>query len=454
MQNQPILRPEGYSMIHKFLNGQSSNMKGDGSTPGSTLLNMALKATTDTAQINGDDRLHNLNNDKIAETQHFGSIWSNRNDQRSMDCDTLASNNGMIPPNVEHAMVNRINPATSNFAIPQYFLGTNSGGSIQLQKQQEQIRNEISTQQLNLQYQHNQMLLNQEQQQRELLGVHSSQNRLDRTAQGTHEKHSVITCNRIESKHDLKRPREESVDTSNIDSSLSLAMKMRAIIPEEVFPPFQIPGLLDDQSLLHHSCRLYPTTASIVESALQFDPGALCRRVKMAAMVPSGTETANTKMIKERYALPINIALHANASLDVITALARHGPGALVMGDGPDGKNSLSIALTMHRKPDLVNTLIFANAECVQKPDRYGNYPLHTACFRGAPMNVIELLVKGCPEALLQPNFYNETPLSVVSRSTKCGEDIVDYLQETVFDALELKAYHLGQDELEDLDMF
>lgn len=200
---------------------------------------------------------------------------------------------------------------------------------------------------------------------------------------------------------------------------------------------------IDSNSLLHQSCRLYPTTAAVVESALRIDPDS----VRKAVPVPMERGQA-----KNTCGYPVNVAITHGGSLDVIKLLIDAGPDVLVQKDGNEGSGSLGIALTNNVDNKVVEMLIQANPECVKVADRRGNYPLHVAVSHGMSIELVKKLHSIFPKALQMRNFHSQTPLDIAQRSTRCSEDVMNYLQNTAFSPLEHDVYHLDQHNEADLE--
>jgi hypothetical protein len=196
---------------------------------------------------------------------------------------------------------------------------------------------------------------------------------------------------------------------------------------------------MDASSLLHQSCRLYPTTAAVVESALRIDPDA----VRQA--VPVTVENGQSKKPQNIYGYPVNVAITHGGSMEVIQMLVEAGPDVLVQKDGTDGSGSLGIALMSNCGIDIVNLLVQANPECVKVPDRRANYPLHVAVNYGVSLEIVKRLYAMYPKALEMRNFHSETALEIAQRSTRCSEDVMNFLQSTFFTPLESSAHHMEE---------
>eukprot|EP00934_Nitzschia_sp_Nitz4_P007036 Nitzschia sp. Nitz4//scaffold7_size249615//182554//184512//NITZ4_001196-RA/size249615-processed-gene-0.307-mRNA-1//1//CDS//3329558499//7026//frame0 len=198
------------------------------------------------------------------------------------------------------------------------------------------------------------------------------------------------------------------------------------------------------ESLLHQSCRLYPTTAAVVESALRIDPEAVRKAVPVT--VEKGKKLQNV------YGYPVNVAMTHGGSQEVIEMLIKAGPDVLIRKDGNDGAGSLGIALVNGGDNKLVDMLIQANPECVTVADRKGNYPLHVAVNYGRPLELVKRLHTLFPGALQKRNFHSQTPLDIAQISTRCSEEVMNYLQSAAFSSLERNAQHVGRPHPNDLE--
>jgi hypothetical protein len=216
------------------------------------------------------------------------------------------------------------------------------------------------------------------------------------------------------------------------------------------------------ESLLHNSCKLYPTTRTVVESALQFDSDAIRRNVPVICTgSDEGGDTNDAAIEKEaskkwialeRYGYPINIALKCKGSLDVLQLLATEGPDILVEKDGPDQSSTLGIALVLDCKKEIIDLCLATNSACAKVSDRHCNLPLHVALrCRKLSLDVINLIHAAYPEAISKRNFHGETPLDVAVRNVFCSDNIVDHLQALAYGDHEANASQY-LDDLEDVD--
>jgi Ankyrin repeats (many copies) len=198
---------------------------------------------------------------------------------------------------------------------------------------------------------------------------------------------------------------------------------------------------MDGASLLHQSCRLYPRTAAVVESALRMDPMGIRKAVPVAS---------EEGQVRKGYGYPVNLAITHGGSLEVIKLLIQAGPDVLVQKDGTDGSGSLSIALSNNVGLQVIEMLLQANPECVQVADRKGNYPLHVAVSNGLAFQLVKRLHAMYPMALQMRNFHSQTPLDIAQRSTRCSEEVMNFLQINAFSRREV--HHLDRHNRADLE--
>jgi len=237
-------------------------------------------------------------------------------------------------------------------------------------------------------------------------------------------------------------------------------------------------------SLLHSSCKLYPKTKVVLESALAFDPQAIRRPVPLTVgekkgdkerdgdddkkITPSefqslerdqklpetesneikhtsnsnnedeSKDKENKKSYRstEWYSYPFNIAMKHGAGLDVLQFLAKEGADVLVQPDGEEELCALGVALSMGKPSvDVVRLILAANPSTRSVADRRANYPLHTAV--RAPMldaspdqrlEIVRLVYAAYSQALEKRNFRGETPLDIAIRSPFSCDEVIDFL--------------------------
>eukprot|EP00980_Cylindrotheca_fusiformis_P007381 scaffold1525_cov142-Cylindrotheca_fusiformis.AAC.181 len=201
----------------------------------------------------------------------------------------------------------------------------------------------------------------------------------------------------------------------------------------------------DAHSLLHQSCRLYPTTAAVVESALRIDPDAVRKPITPQL------EKGQAKKVQNTYGYPVNVALSHGGNVEVIKMLAEAAPEILLQKDGSDGSGSLGIALMAKQEWPVVALLLKTNIECIKISDRRGNFPLHVAANHGIALGVVRKLYRLYPKALQMRNFHSETPLDIAQRSARCPEEVINFLQTAAFSGIESAANRLQALEMDDI---
>jgi len=135
----------------------------------------------------------------------------------------------------------------------------------------------------------------------------------------------------------------------------------------------------------------------------------------------------------EPYTLPINIALHNNASVEIAELLASSCPEVLNLQDGRNGACSLAIALQRRCDNSIIDLLLHLNPGCVEVADKRFNFPLHVACSIGSSLRVVKSLYQLYPNALSNKNMNGETPLAIAQRNALCPEEVLDFLESNAF---------------------
>lgn len=233
------------------------------------------------------------------------------------------------------------------------------------------------------------------------------------------------------------------------------------------------PSVLGTSSLLHNSCKLYPDTLFIVESALRMDPNAIRQKVNVTSSAAPSVDESNgssketpssflsltkagrggepapslfkKRKVAEAFGYPINIALKHNASNDVIDLLLREGPDVLSLPDGPDDASTLAIAIELGMSHDVLKRIVKANPNAVHTRDKYDNLPLHALLrTRAGPLvESVKMVYRAHPQGLRSVNFHGHTPLDLAVRNESCGEHVLNFLHSVEFKEQEDRANHL-----------
>lgn len=203
-------------------------------------------------------------------------------------------------------------------------------------------------------------------------------------------------------------------------------------------------------SLLHNSCKLYPTTFEIVQSALQFDPDAIRRTVLVESNQKADASVeplAKKQKLSDCFSYPVNIAIRHGGSAEVIEMLALAAPDVLVIRDGPCQGSSLAIAIRSDRNVAIIKTLLEINACQTQIADRLHDLPLHTALHvPTVSLAMVKFIHNAFPDALSKTNIRGKTPVHVAEGNPFCPEEVVNYLQEQAYSPFEAHALHIDDD--------
>jgi hypothetical protein len=174
------------------------------------------------------------------------------------------------------------------------------------------------------------------------------------------------------------------------------------LVNNETRPVIQESDAKGNASLLHIACCSSSVTVREAAALLMMDPEAIRRPVDTQG---------------ESYKYPLNLAIHHNATLDVILLLLKADPTITSLRDGVESQGSLHILLgRQHYRRDilsLVDYFILARPSCAQIQDSHGCVPLHTAVFHQAELDTIRHLVMSYPEALQIQNRRHQTPLAL-----------------------------------------
>jgi hypothetical protein len=144
---------------------------------------------------------------------------------------------------------------------------------------------------------------------------------------------------------------------------------------------------------------------SELQDLLRVDPEAIRRPVTLPG---------------EPYKYPLNLAIHYNATADVIRLLLEADPTVTSLPDGDEKQGSLHILLHQQRNhPEilsLIDSFLLAHPTCTQIEDSHGCVPLHTAVYHQAELDIIRHLVIIYPEALRIENHHLETPVALATK--------------------------------------
>lgn len=100
----------------------------------------------------------------------------------------------------------------------------------------------------------------------------------------------------------------------------------------------------------------------------------------------------------------------------VARALIDAFPIAALKRAMPGGCLALHVAVTWNASPEVVTALLAADEGAVHVKDELGNVPLHSACFAGARISVLEILLNADPATVLARNHQGSRPADVCKR--------------------------------------
>lgn len=188
------------------------------------------------------------------------------------------------------------------------------------------------------------------------------------------------------------------------------------------------------ESPLHRACCERSVTPSEVRELVSLYPWAVTSSAVLSCnkKVYCTARMMNVaKSVPEAYTLPLNLAISHGASSQVIELLIKSSSLVLLMKDGTMKESSLMILLK-HRPQDLatLDKMLQVKPRCAYLLDKCRNTPLHIACMRGVPVQVVERLWQRAPESLRARNLQGNTPMDVAQVYTNaCSDQICDFLR-------------------------
>jgi hypothetical protein len=173
---------------------------------------------------------------------------------------------------------------------------------------------------------------------------------------------------------------------------------------------------------LHISSCLSFVTVEEIQDLLIMDPEAIRRPVTMP---------------DEPFKYPLNLAIHNNATADVIRLLLEADPTVTSLPDGDENQGSLHIILRkQHNRNDilpLVDSFLLAHPICAQIQDNNRCVPLHTAVYHQAELDTVRHLVMVYPEALQMQSRRQQTPVDMAMQlHAICSDTVATYLSESL----------------------
>ena len=113
---------------------------------------------------------------------------------------------------------------------------------------------------------------------------------------------------------------------------------------------------------------------------------------------------------------PLHYAVERRPPVDVIQALIRAWPEALMTKLQPGGTLPLHIACTWSASTQVVSVLCLAEPGACVIPDELGNLALHHAAFAGAMVPVVDSLLRTFPNTVLARNRQGSLAVDICKR--------------------------------------
>jgi hypothetical protein len=189
-------------------------------------------------------------------------------------------------------------------------------------------------------------------------------------------------------------------------------------------PPVKVCDSMRSIPHLHISSCLSFVTVGEIQDLLLRDPEAIRRPVTMP---------------DESYKYPLNLAIHNNATADVIRLLLEADPTVTSLPDGDENQGSLHILLRQQRNRNdilpLVDSFLLAHPICAQIQDNKRCVPLHTAVYHQAELDTVRHLVLLYPEALQMQSRRQQTPVAMaIQLHAICSDTVATYLSESLLE--------------------
>ncbi len=113
---------------------------------------------------------------------------------------------------------------------------------------------------------------------------------------------------------------------------------------------------------------------------------------------------------------PLHYACERRPPVTVVEGLIAACPRAVATRAMPGGALPLHVAATWYAPVGVVNSLIAADRTGCKTQDELGNLPIHSACFSGTSVQVIEVLLRAYPKGTLARNHQGSLPDEITKR--------------------------------------
>lgn len=211
---------------------------------------------------------------------------------------------------------------------------------------------------------------------------------------------------------------------------------------------------------IHAACRYCPGNVDVIAMLVEAYPSALQKHIKIGDPAPRKKEEpllmkketdhyvadsssrtgmsvsdlrfrARGEQVRDG-AYPLHMAIcSADTPLVVIEILIKEAPDVLAMTD-KFGRTPLHIALGRGAPDDVIELLLSVNEgqEAPRLPDkRRGNLPIHVAAMQGCSVDVAKALLKSYPNAIHAENSESLNAFEVAVKSGHCSQDVMHLLK-------------------------
>jgi Ankyrin repeats (many copies)/Ankyrin repeat len=113
---------------------------------------------------------------------------------------------------------------------------------------------------------------------------------------------------------------------------------------------------------------------------------------------------------------PLHYACERKPPAEVVHALIERAPASVTTRTLPGGCLPLHVACTWHASSDVVAALVSADQNSCRVSDELGNIALHSACFSGADVSVVEVLLATDAESVLGRNYQGSRAADICKR--------------------------------------
>ena len=113
---------------------------------------------------------------------------------------------------------------------------------------------------------------------------------------------------------------------------------------------------------------------------------------------------------------PLHYACERQPPLEVVQALIAAHPVGVLTRTMPGGALPLHIACTWYASSDVVQALLTADQGACHVTDELGNVALHSACFSGTELAIVEALTTADPQTVMCRNHQGSRPSDVSKR--------------------------------------